>query len=372
MSNKKYELTEEICKHNGVKLHRIRALVDIPGVVAAGKLGGWIERDGNLSHNGRCWVSGNAKVYGNANVCDNARVRKNAKVYGNSKVLCDAIVSGNAVVSGDAEVSENAYVHDNAEVYGNARVHGNSNVYGTTRVYGKATVYGNAYIYSKSKVYDNARIAGYAVVAGNAIACGNCCIHGDARVYGNAEVGGRAKVCGDAEVYGGARVYGSTEVHGDARLVDGTLKISRDYATVGPVGPDNAFTTLNLVTGTVCDDCFRGTLDEFESTVMSAYETRGYAKEYKSIIAYFKMLINQIERKQYIMLQDNNTYTIVVHKGVSCPSDKLSEVVAGIKFPSEHHEAHIHREFDENGESVYVVDFVDTRALSGDKQTECR
>lgn len=64
------------------------------------------------------------------------------------------------------------------------------------------------------------------------------------------------------------------------------------------------------------------------------------------------------------------TYTIVVHKGVSCPSDKLSEVLANLKFPSEHHEAHIHREFAENGDPVYVVKYVDTSALPEDTQTE--
>jgi len=61
--SKKYELTGETktlpC---GTVLHRIRALRDF-GSVKAGDLGGWIESELNLSHEGDCWVSGNAKVY---------------------------------------------------------------------------------------------------------------------------------------------------------------------------------------------------------------------------------------------------------------------------------------------------------------------
>ena len=42
---KKYELTDETKIVNGVTLYRIRALVAIAAIgVAAGDLGGWIER----------------------------------------------------------------------------------------------------------------------------------------------------------------------------------------------------------------------------------------------------------------------------------------------------------------------------------------
>ena len=57
----KYELTEETT--NG--LHRIRALKDFANV-KAGELGGWIESERNLSHEGNCWVSEDARVSGNA------------------------------------------------------------------------------------------------------------------------------------------------------------------------------------------------------------------------------------------------------------------------------------------------------------------
>lgn len=46
--NKKYELIDETQEWNGRILHRIRALADF-GDVKAGELGGWIEKEENLS-----------------------------------------------------------------------------------------------------------------------------------------------------------------------------------------------------------------------------------------------------------------------------------------------------------------------------------
>lgn len=64
---KKYELTEETKEYNGVMLHRIKAIKSF-GDVKAGDLGGWIEKEENLSHEENAWVYGDAKVYGNARV----------------------------------------------------------------------------------------------------------------------------------------------------------------------------------------------------------------------------------------------------------------------------------------------------------------
>lgn len=45
---KKYELTNETKIFNGVELHRIKALKDF-GDVKKGDLGGWLEKEENLS-----------------------------------------------------------------------------------------------------------------------------------------------------------------------------------------------------------------------------------------------------------------------------------------------------------------------------------
>ena len=118
---KKYELTSETKVFLGKTLYRIKALVQF-GNVNAGDLGGWIEKEENLSQSGNAWVSGDASVYGNAEVSGDASVSGNAWVYGNAEVSGDARVYGNARVSGDARV------YGDAEVYGNARVYGNAEV----------------------------------------------------------------------------------------------------------------------------------------------------------------------------------------------------------------------------------------------------
>ena len=160
---KKFELTAEFVTNVfGKKLFRIKALVAF-GDVEKGELGGFIEKEDNLSHDGNAWVYGNARVFGNARVSGNARVFGNARVSGNAQVSGDARVSGNARVSGDARVSGNAWVYGSARVYGNAQVYGNAPVYGNAWVYGNAQVYGNAWVYGNARVYDD---ADYAVVKG--------------------------------------------------------------------------------------------------------------------------------------------------------------------------------------------------------------
>ena len=99
---KKFKLTSEfIVDISGVKLFRIKALIEF-GNVKAGDLGGYIEKEENLSHMGDAWVYGDARIYGDAQVFGDAWVFGNARVFG------DAQVSGDARVSGDKDY---AYAH---------------------------------------------------------------------------------------------------------------------------------------------------------------------------------------------------------------------------------------------------------------------
>ena len=134
---KKYEFTGEVKIVFGITLHRIKAVISF-GPIIQGELGGWIEKEENLSQNCNAWVYDNAKVYGNAEVYDNAWVHGDAKVYGNAKVCGNACVCGDAKVYGDAKVCGNAEVCGNAWVYDNAKVHGDAEVCGDAKVCGDA------------------------------------------------------------------------------------------------------------------------------------------------------------------------------------------------------------------------------------------
>jgi hypothetical protein len=81
---KKYELLDNDTKtQNGVTLRRVRALRSF-GSIEEGELGGFIEKEENLSHEENAWV------YGDAWVSGDARVYVDARVYGDARVEGDA------------------------------------------------------------------------------------------------------------------------------------------------------------------------------------------------------------------------------------------------------------------------------------------
>ncbi|KAB6698721.1 polymer-forming cytoskeletal protein [Phocaeicola vulgatus] len=127
MVNKKYEFTGETKKFSGRTLKRIKRISD-------GVIGGWIESEENLSHEGWCFIYDEAIVYGEAEVYGEARVCGEAEVYDEARVYGEAIVCGKAIVYGEARV------YGEAEVYGEARVCGKAEVCGKARVCGKAKV----------------------------------------------------------------------------------------------------------------------------------------------------------------------------------------------------------------------------------------
>ena len=79
---KKFELTTEfITNMFEKKLFRIKALVEF-GNVKAGELGGYVEKEENVSQDGNAWVSGDAEVSGKERVYVDARDSCKEGVYG--------------------------------------------------------------------------------------------------------------------------------------------------------------------------------------------------------------------------------------------------------------------------------------------------
>lgn len=130
MADKKYELVKEDKKifTDGGAIYRIRALKDF-GDVKTGDLGGYIEKEDNLSQEGNCWVYDNARAFDNAKVYDYALVYNNAKVYDKAKVF------------------------DNAQVFGEARVFNNAKIYGTSEISDSAVVCEKAEIGGHTELY---------------------------------------------------------------------------------------------------------------------------------------------------------------------------------------------------------------------------
>jgi len=201
MNNKKYELTDETKELRGRVLHRIKALKDFRNV-KTGDLGGWIEKEKNLSQEGNCWVYEESVVCDNAKVYDNAKVFEDAEIYDNAKVFGNARVFGDGIVCQCAKVFGNAKVYDNAKVFGNARVFGDARVFGYAEVLVRAEIYENAEVWGDAIVFGDARVFGYAEV------------WGDARVYDNAKVYDYAKAFGESRLYENAELYGDNKLTG--------------------------------------------------------------------------------------------------------------------------------------------------------------
>lgn len=223
--NKKFILTDETKKWFGYTLHRIKAVKDF-GYIKAGDLGGWVESEENLSHDGTCWIYDDAYVYGYAKVSCDARVCYNAQVYGSAVVSGAATVKDSATVTGMAHVTDSSVVRDSAVVTGDAIVSG------------------------------IAHISGHALVSGTAI------------------------VRGEAKVSGLARVYAGVAKRPDDVLCINGIGSRLDTTTVCRGDDDKLI---------VCCGCFLGTLDEFYAKVEKTHGDNKFGREYKALIELIKI-----------------------------------------------------------------------------------
>ena len=145
---KKYEITNDTKTINGVTVHRIVALKSF-GNVTKGDLGGWIEKESNLSQSGNAWVTDDAVIYGEASVKGDAKVSGNAVVYDHALINCHAnvtdnvIIRGRSFISGDTKVFENAVVEGYATTYDNAIIRGNARISGSVIMKGYSRAGGN-------------------------------------------------------------------------------------------------------------------------------------------------------------------------------------------------------------------------------------
>jgi carbonic anhydrase/acetyltransferase-like protein (isoleucine patch superfamily) len=194
---RKYELTNETVEVGGVKLYRIRAIRDIEGTsFKEGTLGGFIESEKNLSHDGKCWIYGDAKVFGNAVVSENAHVDGNAQVCGNAQISGDSHIYGKALIDAAAVVSGYSFVYGNAHVTCEAQILGRAKVKNIKSKTGEGDM-SVVIMPSGARIYDKAEVTGRAIVRDYALVHGDVKLGGDARVYGDAEL-----TCGDCQLNG--------------------------------------------------------------------------------------------------------------------------------------------------------------------------
>lgn len=228
---KKYELLKEDTRIiEGKTLYRIKALKDFRGV-SKGDLGGYIEKEENLSQNDNCWIYDESCVY------DNAMISGNGKVFGYANIYDNAIICGNALVYGNAIISGNVIIYGHAKVSGNAEVYGHAEVSGNVEVYGHAIIYGYAKVYGYTEVYNYAKVYGYTEIDGNIVLRNNDIIDNKNNILSISNIG------------------------------------SRNATTTFIKYPDKS---IHVNCG-----CFSGTIDEFKQKVLKTHKNNEkYKKEY--------------------------------------------------------------------------------------------
>ena len=135
---KKYEFVDnDLLEFDGHILHRIKAVRSF-GDVNEGEIGGYIEKEDNLSHDGNCWVYGTS-----------TKLMSGGKVCGNAKIIDNATVCVNAIILGNADslvISDNAFITDHVYIKGNVRISGNAKIYNYAEISDNADIGGNTVI----------------------------------------------------------------------------------------------------------------------------------------------------------------------------------------------------------------------------------
>ncbi|MBA4698470.1 MAG: hypothetical protein H2212_03470 [Ruminococcus sp.] len=172
------------------QVFRIQAIRDF-GDVKKGDLGGFVQSDRNLAHDGTCWLYGDSLCIGNAVVYEDA------KLYDTSKAIDYARIHENAVMLNESKVAQYG------DVFGSARLKDEVVVGGSAKIFGQAILDREATVAKKAQVFESAYVSDRATVCG--------------KVYGNAEV------LENALIYENTRLCGVTTVKGDAVVLPGSF-----------------------------------------------------------------------------------------------------------------------------------------------------
>ena len=148
--------------------------------VECGAIGGYIQGDHNLSHDGNCWIFHTAKAFENATISGDSYLLDNAAVYGNAMIRGASKIMSNARIRGNTSVVD-SIVMDNSDIKGNAVVK-------SSRIFNSSLIYEDAEVID-SDLYHGAMVHGKARVF-NTVMHDVSEIRGNATVY-NGRYGGR-------------------------------------------------------------------------------------------------------------------------------------------------------------------------------------
>lgn len=275
---KKYELTKNTIEVDGRTLYQIVALKDLPSkIVRKGTLGGYVEKESNLSQEGDCWIYGNAKVMKNSHVSESAVIYDNAIIAG-GKVVGKAVVKDHAQIRDGILVADSAMVGGHAICEGSAIISDNAFVNGDTKIITKprpliTEISGNAKV-------NCTRIGDEVTISGNTFIMGDISVN-EATLEGKCEISGS-----------GIHIEG-VEINDGKIGSNALIQNPKGYLVVSNLGEDNkSFTAYRTHDGRIrcTHGFFEGSLDQFESATkdFKAKDLQSYA-EYQIVIALVKL-----------------------------------------------------------------------------------
>ena len=212
----KYELVDRRVreKPNGfICIYRIKALRDIPRYgVKTGDLGGWIEHEANLTHDGDAWISGKAEIIGNA------------LVAGNAFVGGEALISQDSIISGDAIIKQGVYIHSFAHIFGQASLKG-----WKFKVGDHAIICDNANLHARKSDLDS-EVSGNTIISGNTlVCCDDFNISDNVKVSGNAIIScprfyakNNVEIEDDAKITSHSKFSGNVKIRKEAIYAHGS------------------------------------------------------------------------------------------------------------------------------------------------------
>lgn len=108
-----------------VELHRVVALKDFSDV-KKGDVGGWVESESNLSHEGLCWIYHDAIAIDGANVSGNAILKHESQVTEAANISDNASMSGTSSACGESSISGHVDIRDDVKIVGASYVYGDT------------------------------------------------------------------------------------------------------------------------------------------------------------------------------------------------------------------------------------------------------
>lgn len=131
---------------NATGLYRLKALRDFNNV-KAGDLGGFVDKETNLSHEGNCWIYDDAVVR-KSTILDNALIRGKAIVT--DSYICDEVLIIDDARVTSSEIRDNVFIHqkpniikcvvkNNVDILGTGNLI-NSSIFNCCRIYGNGII----------------------------------------------------------------------------------------------------------------------------------------------------------------------------------------------------------------------------------------